>query len=87
MYVQPFVAYTTPRAFTYALNSETIANWEASSGNKWTIPVNFSVSKLARFGPLPASYQAGAGYYVEAPEGGPDWQLRATITLLLPRKE
>ena len=87
MFVQPFLSHTTPKAVTFSVNSESIANWKASSGNKWTIPINFGVSKLARFGPLPASYQLGAGYYVETPAGGPDWQLRAAIVLLLPRAE
>jgi len=86
-FVQPFLAYTTPKAVTFSVNSETIANWEASSGNQWTVPINVAVAKVATFGPFPASYQVGAGYYVEAPDGGPDWQLRATVTLLLPRRQ
>lgn len=86
MFVQPFLSYTMPNAVTYSINSESIANWEAPSENRWTVPINLAVAKLATFGPLPASYQVGAGVYVESPEGGPDWQLRATVVVLLPRK-
>jgi len=87
LYLQPFLVYTTPTAVSFAVNSESIANWKAARGEKWTIPINVSVSKVATFGPLNASYQFGAGYYVDKPEGGPDWQLRASITLLLPKRD
>jgi hypothetical protein len=30
------------------------------------------------------SFQLGARYYLEAPEGGPDWGLRSTLTFLFP---
>jgi hypothetical protein len=85
-YAQPFLAYTTPTAVTYGVNSETTANWKADS-DKWTVPINFMLSKVSTFGPFPASYQVGVGYYVAGPDTAPDWQLRATITLLLPRKD
>jgi hypothetical protein len=85
-FVQPFLAYTTPKAVTYTLNTEATANWEAASGEKWTVPLNFTVSKLVRIGPFPASLGFGGGYYIEKPDGAPDWKLRASATLLLPRR-
>ena len=87
MFVQPFLSFTNPKAVTFGVNSEAVANWEAPSGDQWTIPINVSVSKLSNFGPFPASYQVGAGVFVEKPEGGPDWKLRAGFTILLPRKK
>jgi hypothetical protein len=84
-FLQPFFAYTTAKAVSYGMNSETTANWKAD-GKKWTVPINFMLSKVSTFGPFPASYQAGVGYYVSRPDGAPDWQLRATVTLLLPKK-
>ena len=86
MFTQPFVAYTTKKSYTITLNSEASTNFEAESGQKWTIPINLMLSKLSWFGPFPASYQVGLGYYVESPTGGPDWKLRVAFVLLLPRK-
>jgi len=86
MFVQPFLAYTTRNLFTFTVNTEAIANWEAESA-QWTVPINFMVSKLSSFGAFPASYQFGLGAYLTSPEGGPSWQLRAAIVLLLPRKD
>jgi hypothetical protein len=86
MFVQPFFAVTTKKALTLTLQSESTCNFEAD-GEKWTIPVNIIVSKVATFGPFPASYALGGGAFVEKPEGGPEWKLRAAITLLLPNKK
>lgn len=85
-YVQPFLARTSKSAVTLSLNSESTLNWKGAEGSKWTIPINVAVSKLASFGPFPGSYGAGIGYYLEKPEGGPDWQLRGSITVMLPKK-
>jgi hypothetical protein len=84
-YLQPFVAYATTTGITYGVNSEATANWEAASGEEWTIPLNVSVGKLTKFGPFPFQITLGAGYYVEKPEGGPEWKLRLAFSLILPR--
>jgi hypothetical protein len=85
-FLQPFLAFTTKGAFTYTVNSESSANWEATSGEEWTVPINVTVSKITKFGPFPMSLGAGAGYFVESPTGGPDWKLRFQATVLLPRR-
>lgn len=84
-FVQPFVAFTTPTAVTWTLNSEATANWQAASGEEWNVPINLSVSKVVRIGPFPASLGFGGGVFVEGPNGGPNWKLRLVATLLLPR--
>jgi len=89
MFLQPFVAYTTASLWTYTINSETTANWEADSPNRWNTPVNLMVSKLATFGTFPASYQFGWGYFFASPEDafGATWKVRGTVTILLPKKK
>ena len=84
-FFQPFLSYGTPDGVTYSVNSEMSYNSKASSGNKWTVPINVSVSKVTRFGPFPFSIGGGLGWYADAPDGGPEWQLRAQFTLILPR--
>lgn len=84
-FIQPFVGYVTKGGVTYTLNSESTANWDAEEEEKWTVPINFLVSKLTKFGPFPFSVQAGVGVYVTAPDDGPDWKLRTNFAVLLPR--
>jgi hypothetical protein len=83
-YLQPFVAYTTKNAVTFNVSSESSANWEAASG-EWTVPINIAVSKVTKLGPFPFSFSAGMGVFIERPEGAPEWKLRFTATLILPR--
>jgi len=84
MFVQPFLAYTTKSAFTITVQSESVANFKADT-DRWTVPINLLCSKVATFGPFPASYQVGFGGYAVHPAGGPSWKIRGAIVLLLPR--
>ena len=86
LFLQPFVARQLPKLWTLSLNSEMTANWEAED-DKWTVPINLAFAKLSSFGPFPASYQFGGGVFVEHPDAGPKWKLRAAIVLLLPHKK
>jgi hypothetical protein len=85
MYVQPFGAYTTDKATTYQLSSETTATWNQPSSNTWTVPLIAQVTQLLRLGRRPVSVGAGAGYYVESPDGGPNWKFRVLVTLIFPK--
>ena len=84
MFLQPFAAYQATRTITLTVQSETTANWETDE-DRWTVPVNFVISKLSSFGTFPASYQMGFGVFPVHPEVGPSWKVRAAIVLLLPR--
>lgn len=81
--LQPFVSLTTDAATTFGLNTETTYDWKAE---EWSVPINVSVGQLFRVGKLPVSLTAGARYWADSPEYGPeDWGFRLTATLLLPK--
>ena len=81
-FLQPFLVYTTPTAVSYSLNTESTYDWKSE---QWTVPINVSVSKLTSLGKQKVSLQLGGRYYADAPDGGPDWGLRFTATLLFPK--
>lgn len=82
-FLQPFVSYTTPDAWTFALNTESTYDWES---DEWSVPVNFQVSKLVKFGEQPVSITAGARYWAAAPDNGPQgWGARLAVTFLFPK--
>lgn len=81
-FLQPFVSYTTSAATTFALNTEATYDWNES---QWIVPINFTVSQLTKIGSQPVSIGAGARYYVESPDAGPEWGLRVSLTILLPK--
>ena len=87
-FFQPFIAWTRPSGVTLTLQSESIANWNAGTdSDRWTIPINATVSKVTTLGPFPFSVLGGAGVYVASPDSGPDWKLRVAFTLILPGKK
>jgi hypothetical protein len=83
-FLQPFISYTTPNAWTFGLNTESTYNWESGD---WSVPVNATVAKLVKIGEQPVSFTVGARYWAEAPDNGPDgWGFRGVVTLLFPKQ-
>jgi hypothetical protein len=82
-FMQPFVAYTWPSAWTFSLQSETTYNWETE---KWSVPFNIAIAKLVRWGRLPVSLQAGVGYWLKSPDSGPEGlRFRLQANFVLPK--
>jgi hypothetical protein len=81
-FLQPFVSYTTKTFTTFGFNTESTYDWENS---QWTVPLNLLVSQLLKIGKQPIQLQLGGRYYPEKPDGGPEWGLRFTVTLLFPK--
>jgi len=81
-FLQPFVAYVTDTQTTFSLNMEATYDWEQSELN---LPVNFFVSQLLKFGDQPVQAFGGARYYLDTPDGGPEWGLRFGLTFLFPK--
>lgn len=67
---------------TLTFNTESTYDWQAE---QWTVPLNVIYSKVTKIGGQLVSVAGGARYYVEAPDGGPEWGLRSVFTLLYPR--
>ncbi|PZQ50081.1 MAG: hypothetical protein DI556_08395 [Rhodovulum sulfidophilum] len=82
-FLQPFVSYTTPKATSFTLNTESTYDWE---NDQWSVPINATVGQVVKVGPLPVQFTVGARYWAEAPEVGPDsWGARFVVTLLFPK--
>jgi hypothetical protein len=83
-FVQPFVSYTTPSAWSATLQTETTYDWQ---GEQWAIPINFLVGKVLKLGDQLVSVGAGVRYWAQGPEQGPHgWAGRVVFTILLPKK-
>jgi hypothetical protein len=83
-FLQPFLTYTTPNAWTFSLNTESTYDWAA---NRWAVPVNLVVAKVTKVGNQLVSLGAGVRYWVDGPESGPHgWGARLVATLLFPTR-
>lgn len=83
-FLQPFVSYTWPSAWSVSLNSESAYNWQTE---QWAVPVTTTVAKVVRWGKLPVRLQAGIGYWLESPDEGPDgFRFLFQLNFVLPKK-
>ena len=82
-FLQPFVAYNTRDAWTFGLNAESSYDW---TGNAWSVPIHFTVSKLIKFGHQPVSVGGALRCWAASPAGGPEnCGFRFIVTPLFPR--
>jgi hypothetical protein len=82
-FLQPFLSYTTPGAWTFAANTEATYDWNSG---QWSVPVNLSASKLLLLGGRPVSVGAGVRHWVDSPPGGPEGTgYRLVVSFLFPK--
>jgi len=82
-FLQPFFSYSTPGALTYAFQAELSYDWISET---WSVPVAAQINKLAVVGSAPVNFGAGVGYWVDAPDNGPEgWRFRLQAQVVLPR--
>jgi hypothetical protein len=85
MTVQPFVNYNLEKGWYLTSSPIITANWEADSGNQWTLPVGGGVGRLFKIGKMPVNAQLAAYWNAEKPDTtGADWQVRFQIQFLFP---
>ena len=86
MVAQYFLNYNFGGGWALGTAPIITANWEAESGNQWTIPWGLQISKITRFGSQPVNLLLG--YYInsEHPEGAADSQVRFQLNFLFPTK-
>jgi len=81
---QPFINYNLP-SFYFTFQPIITANWEAESGNQWTVPLGLGLGKLIKLGgKLPVNLNASYFHNVVTPDFGPQYQVRILAAVLLP---
>ena len=69
------------------LSAPTITwNRNASSGNKWSVPVSLGVSYTTKLGKVPTRFVLEPQYFIERPDDfGVDWNIRFAVAMFLPK--
>ena len=82
-FLQPFLSYTTPKATSFGINTESTYNWETE---EWAVPINLTVGQVVKIGSQPVQFTLGARYWLDSPDNGPEgWGARFQMTLLFPK--
>jgi len=87
MLIQPFINYNFPdKPGRYLSFSPIItANWEAESGQEWTIPLGLGIGQVMKFGKQPVNLQLASYYNVVRPDNASRWQIRAQLVFMFPK--
>jgi hypothetical protein len=83
--LQYFINYNLERGWYLTSAPLLTANWQAASGNVWTVPVGGGVGRVFRLGFQPVN--VAAQFYGNAahPSGGSSWSMRLQIAFLFPK--
>jgi hypothetical protein len=80
-----FFNYMLPGAWQFGVNPTITYNDNASSGNKWNVPVGPYIGRTIRVGNLPLNIRVGGEYSVVSPDDfGQRFQFRVLITPVIP---
>jgi hypothetical protein len=83
--IEPFVNYNLPKGWYLITDMIILANWEADSDNRWTVPLGGGVGKLFTIGKQALNVRTEAYYNVAKPDSAPDWQWGFTFQFLFPK--
>ena len=82
-FLQPFVTYTTPTAWSFSGTTESTYDWE---GEQWSVPLNLVVTKVTKVGGQLVSIGGGLRYWADGPENAAEGLgARLVVSLLFPR--
>ena len=83
--LQPFLNYNFTGGLYLTSAPIVTANWEASGGQRWTVPLGGGVGKIFHLDKLPINSQVSAYYNVVHPDAGAEWQLRVQVQFMFPK--
>ncbi|RKF18704.1 neuromedin U [Alginatibacterium sediminis] len=83
--VEPFLNYNLSDGWFLLTDMVITANWQASSGDQWTVPVGGGVGRVFTIGEQPVNMRLEGYYNTVRPTGAPKWSSSFTVQLLFPK--
>lgn len=84
--LQPFINFNLANGWAIATVPIITANWEAESGQQWTVPVGVGISRTTVFSGRPMVLSLHYYHNVVRPDTAPSSQLRMMCVLLFPKR-
>jgi hypothetical protein len=82
---QYFINYNLKGGWYVSSAPAITANWEAESGNKWTVPFGGGVGRVFKIGKQPVKMSGALYYNAIRPDDASDWDLQFAMTFLFPK--
>ena len=84
--LQPIAAWFFGEGWSVGYSGNILANWKASSGNVWTVPIGVAVGKVVKLGRLPVKFQLAGQYMPIHPDNvGQEWNIQLVVTPVIPK--
>lgn len=83
--MQPFATLNLSDGWYVTSSPVITANWNASSGNQWTVPIGGGVGRVFQVGNQPLNASLQLYWNAARPSNGADVSLRAQVQMLFPR--
>jgi hypothetical protein len=83
--LQYFINYNLKKGWFVTWQPTLTANWEAPSGNQWTVPFGGGIGRIMKIGYQPVSLTAQFYGNAVHPTGTPSWGMRMQIAFLFPK--
>jgi hypothetical protein len=85
MTLQYFINYNLRRGWYLTTSPVLTANWEATKGNRWVVPLGGGAGRVFRLGFQPVNVSAAIFGNAVRPAGSSPWGMRLQIALLFPK--
>jgi hypothetical protein len=85
MTLQYFINYNLPKGWYLSMSPTNNANWKASPGNVWTVPVGGGAGRIMKLGFQPVNISAAFYGNAVHPVAGASWNMRLQIAFLFPK--
>jgi hypothetical protein len=86
MSLQYFINYNMKKGWFISISPTITANWKASSGNVWVVPVGGGVGRVFRLGFQPVNVSVAFFGNAVHPIGGSPWGMRLQLSFLFPKR-
>lgn len=81
-FMQPFATYQLGKGLSVVAQLEATYDW---NNDQWTVPFSTGVSQVIPIGKMPVSFGLQGRYWLEGPDGAPEWGARVIITFVFPK--
>jgi hypothetical protein len=85
MLLQYFINYNLKKGWYLSVAPIVTANWQASSGNVWTVPVGGGIGRIMKLGFQPINVTAQFYGNAAHPASGSPWGMRLQLAFLFPK--
>lgn len=83
--LEPFANYNLSEGWFLITDMVMTANWDAPSGQVWTVPVGGGAGRVFKIGEQMINSRLEAYYNVVNPDAAPDWSVSFTFQFLFPK--